>query len=454
MSNSKILVVDDEAGIRDQLGRWLHSEGYAVENAKNGREALSLVGKSSFKLILLDLKLPDVDGFEVLKKIHNDHPDICIIVLTGYGRDESPAQARRLGAFDFFEKPIRFDVLSHRIDEAIRQFWTQRQNEYQSREKQRQFQFENIVGQSQPMRDLFETIKRVANTDETVLLLGESGTGKDLVAGAIHYNSRCRENPLITANCTTLHENLAESELFGHERGAFTGATEKKTGKIQQAHLTSLFIDEIGELSPVLQAKFLQFLQYKTFERLGGSEQIAVDARIIAATNLNLENAVAEKRFRQDLFFRLKRFVIHMPPLRERKSDIPLLVAHFIRTNNRRNGKNIETISKPALALLESYSFPGNVRELENMIARAMLLENSKALQAETIRSCLVQPASDPQPNYRDFTYRDAKEVFEKFYFSQILDKAGGRITKAAKLAELDRSYLRKKLREHDLWKK
>ncbi|MFQ5637859.1 MAG: sigma-54-dependent transcriptional regulator [bacterium] len=454
MSCSRILIVDDEAGIRDQLARWLNSEGYTVEHAENGAEALSSVKKSNFNLVLLDLKLPDLDGFEVLEKIHKGYPDICIIVLTGYGRDESPAQARRLGAFDFFEKPIQFDALSQRIDDAISQFWAQKQNEYQSEEKQRQFQFENIIGESQPMRELFDIIKRVADTDETVLLLGESGAGKDLVAGAIHYNSRRRKYPLITANCTTLHENLAESELFGHEKGAFTGATERKIGKMQQAHLTSLFINEIGELSPLLQAKFLQFLQYKTFERLGGNEQIAVDARIITATNMNVEKAVAEKRFRKDLFFRLNRFAIRVPPLRERRSDIPLLITHFIKACNRRNGKNIKGISPAALRLFDNYSFPGNVRELENIIAQAMLLENSNALQTETICSCLIQPVSDAQPNYRDMTFRDARNIFEKAYFSQILDKAGGIITKAAKLAGLDRGYFRNKLKEHGLWER
>ncbi|MFQ5651822.1 MAG: sigma-54-dependent transcriptional regulator [bacterium] len=454
MTHSKILIVDDEPGIRDQLARWLNSEGYAVEHAANGKEALSCVKESNFNLVLLDLKLPDIDGFEVLEKIHKDHPDVCIIVLTGYGRDESPAQARRLGAFDFFEKPIQFDVLSERIDDAINQFWAQKQNEYQSEEKQRQFQFENIIGQSQPMREMFDAIKRVAETDETVLLLGESGTGKDLVAGAIHYNSRRRKYPLITANCTTLHENLAESELFGHEKGAFTGATARKIGKMQQAHLTSLLIDEIGELSPVLQAKLLQFLQYKTFERLGGNEQIPVDARIITATNINLEKAVAEKRFRKDLYFRLNRFAIRVPPLRERRSDIPLLVTHFIKACNRRNGKNIEGISKAALGVLEDYSFPGNVRELENIIVRAMLLENSHDLQVETIRSCLIHPVTDAQPNYREMSFREAREIFEKAYFSQILDKAGGMMTKAATLAGLDRGYLRDKLKKYGLWGK
>jgi DNA-binding NtrC family response regulator len=453
MAYCKILVVDDEPGIRDQLGRWLNSEGYGVENAKNGREALSLVSKNNFELILLDLKLPDMDGFEVLEKICEDHPDICIIVMTGYGRDESPAEARRLGAFDFFEKPIQFNILGKRIDEAMRQFWAQKEKEYQAEERQRQYQFENIIGKSQPMRELFDMIKRVAETDETVLLLGESGTGKDLIAGAIHYNSRRREYPLITADCTTLPENLAESKLFGHEKGAFTGATERRVGKIQQAHLSSLFINEIGELSPVLQVKFLQFLQYKTFERLGGNEQITVDARIITATNVNLQEAVAEKRFRNDLFFRLKRIVIRVPPLRERRSDIPFLVEHFIQAYNRRNSKNIEGISKAALGLLENYLFPGNVRELENIVAEAMLLEKSKVLQAETIRSCLIQPVTDAQPNYSNMTFREARKIFENAYFKQILDKAGGKITKAAKLAELDRSYFRNKLKEHELWK-
>jgi DNA-binding NtrC family response regulator len=337
MSYSRILVVEDEPGIGDQLVRWLSSEGYDVEKVQTGKDALEILRKSSFNLILLDLRLPDIDGLEILEKVSKEYPEICNIVLTAYSSDESIIRARNLGAFDFFEKPVQFEALSLRIDEAIAQFWSQRQGEYQRQEQEKHFQFENIIGRSRPMVKMFEEIKRVANTDETVLLLGESGTGKNLVAGAIHYNSRRKNQTLVTANCTTLNETLAESELFGHEKGAFTGADARKIGKIERANRTSLFIDECGELSLVLQSKFLQLIQEKTFERVGGHELISVDTRIIAATNIDLERAVKERQFRNDLFYRLERFVIRIPPLRERKSDIRLLVERCIKACNRRS---------------------------------------------------------------------------------------------------------------------
>jgi transcriptional regulator with GAF, ATPase, and Fis domain len=297
------------------------------------------------------------------------------------------------------------------------------------------------------MRRVLDLIQKVAETEETILIQGESGTGKELVAGAIHYNSLRRQNPLIIADCAGLSENLAESELFGHEKGAFTGAHARKIGKFERAHQTTLLVDEIGELSPHLQIKFLRFLQEKTFERLGGSEQIEVDVRIIAATNQNLLEAIAQNRFRHDLFHRLNRVQINVPPLREHRDDIPLLVSQFIKKYNRRNAKTIKDISKLALELLENCDFPGNVRELENIIANAILLEDGEVIKPETIRMRLVQPAADVQPNYRRLTFREARRIFEKAYFTQLLEQTGGNISQAARLAELDRTHLRNKMK-------
>jgi DNA-binding NtrC family response regulator len=444
----RILIVDDEQGIREQLSRWLSHEGYKTEQAENAKEALALAKKINFDVILLDLKLPDMDGFALLEKLHQEYPDICVIILTAFGTEDSPDKARAAGAFDFFPKPIQFESLIHRIDTAINQFRAQRENDYQREEAKRQFQFENLIGKSEAMRRVLDLIQKVAETEETIFVQGESGTGKELVAGAIHYNSLRRKNPLIIADCAGLSENLAESELFGHEKGAFTGAYSRKIGKFERAHQTSLFVDEIGELSPHLQIKFLRFLQERTFERLGGIEQIEVDVRIIAATNQSLSDAIAQNKFRQDLFHRLNRVLITVPPLRERRSDIPLLVAHFIKKYNRRNAKTIKDISKPALELLENYHFPGNVRELENIIASAILLEKGEVIKPETIRLRFVQPATDTQPDYRNLDYREAKRIFEKTYFSQLLDQTGGNISQAARLADWDRSHLRNKLKE------
>lgn len=446
--SSKILIVDDEQGIREQIARWLNYEGYKTEQAASAKEALALIRKMTFTVVLLDLKLPDMDGFALLEKIHLEFPDLCVIILTGFGNEDSPARARAAGAFDFFPKPIHFASLIHRIDAAIAQFRAERENYYQREEEKRQFQFENIIGQSEAMRRMLELVQKISATEETILLQGESGTGKELVAGAIHYNSLRKQKPLIVANCAALTETLAESELFGHERGAFTGATARTIGKFERAHFTSLLVDEIGELSSHLQLKFLRFLQEKTFERLGGAEHIEVDVRIIAATNANLSEAVSQNRFRQDLFHRLNRVVINVPPLRERRGDVALLVKHFIKKYNRRNVKAIKDISKPALELLEKYRFPGNVRELENIIASAMLLEDGEVIKPETIRLRLVQPVTDSQPEYRNLDYREAKRIFEKAYFSQLLDQTGGNISQAARLADWDRSHLRNKLKE------
>ncbi len=446
--SSRILIVDDEQGIREQITRWLNYEGFKTEQAANAKEAQALIRKMNFNVVLLDLKLPDMDGFALLEKLHQEYPDICVIILTGFGDEDSPAKARAAGAFDFFAKPIHFESLIHRIDTAINQFRAERENYYNREEEKRQFQFENIVGQSEAMQRVLDLIQKIAATEETILIQGESGTGKELVAGAIHYNSLHRQNPLIIADCAGLSETLAESELFGHEKGAFTGAYARKIGKFERAHQTTLLVDEIGELSPHLQLKFLRFLQEKTFERLGGAEHIEVDVRIIVATNANLPEAVNQNRFRQDLFHRLNRVVITVPPLRERRADIPLLVSHFIKKYNRRNAKSIKDVSKPALDLLENYHYPGNVRELENIIASAILLEDGEVIKPETIRMRLIQPAANLQPDYRNLDYREAKRIFEKAYFTQLLEQTQGNISKAARMAQLDRTHLRHKMKE------
>jgi DNA-binding NtrC family response regulator len=388
-----------------------------------------------------------MDGISLLGKLHQEYPDTCIIILTGFGTGDSPAKARRAGAFDFFAKPIDFDSLSRRIDAAINQFRSERENYYQIEEAKRQLHFESIVAQSTAMRKVFDLIQKVVDTDETILITGESGTGKDLIAVAIHYNSQRKKETLIKADCAGLPEELAESELFGHEKGAFTGAIADRVGKFELADGTTLFLDEIGDLSLRLQLKFLRFLQEKIFERVGGNEKIEVNVRIIAATNKNLPKEVNQGRFREDLFHRLNRFVITVPPLRKRHGDIPLLVNHFIKKYNRRNTKMIKDISKPALELLEDYHFPGNVRELENIIASAILLEDGEVIKPETIRMRLVQPVADFQPNYRNLTFREARRIFEKAYFTQLLEQTSGNISQAARLAELDRTHLRNKMK-------
>jgi len=448
MMSSKILIVDDEQEIRRQLTRWLNHQGYKTEQAANGKETLAAVEKSNFHVILLDLQLPDIDGLTLLEKLHTDYPDICIIVLTAFGKEDSPMKARQAGAFDFFAKPIHFDSLIHRIDTAINQFSAVRENAHKREEVKRQFQFENIVGKSAAMHRVFGLIQKIAETDQTVLIQGESGTGKELVAGAIHYNSLRKHKELIIGNCAALTETVATSELFGHEKGAFTDAKAREIGKFQRAHLSTLFLDEIGTLSLKLQTKFLRFLEDKTFERLGSTEPIKVDVRIIAATNMNLLEAVQQNLFRGDLFHRLSGFVIPLPPLRERRDDIPLLIDDFIKKWNRQNAKTIKGISQAALDLLANYHFPGNVRELRNIMTTAILLEDGDMIKPENVRMQLIQPVTDLQPNYRGLTYKEAKNIFEKAYLTQLLEQTGGNISQAARLADWDRSHLRNKLKE------
>lgn len=448
MTPAKILIVDDEEDIRKELSKWLNDVGYKTSEAASGNAALALARRMNFDAVLLDLRLPDLDGFEVLQKLHEDYPDICIIVLTGYGTEDSPARARQFGAFDFFEKqPLKFERLITRIDASIQQFRLQRESFYQQEEVRRQYSFENIVGESDAMRRMFDLIRKVAETEETILIQGESGTGKELVARAIHFNSPRKQKAFIIVDCSALQENLAESELFGHEKGAFTGAFSRRAGKFERAHLNTLFLDEIGELPLPLQIKFFRFLQERTFERLGGVEQLEVDVRIIAATNLKLAEAVTQGKFREELYHRLNRFPIEVPPLRERHGDIPLLVRHFLKTCGRSRTKAPKDISPAALKLLENHHFPGNVRELENIVASAILLEESEVIQPEVIRLRLAQPIPEMQTEYADLPYKDAKEQFDKAYFLQVLKRFNHNVSKTAEFAQMDRSHVFTKLK-------
>ncbi len=447
MSPIKVLIVDDHLATREQLARWLNHEGFKTEQAANAKEALAQAHKTSFSVILLDMILPDRDGLDLLGELRRDYPDTCIIILTAFEKEDSPAKARAAGAFDFFAKPIHFESLGPRIDVAVEQFREKRMHDYQREEAQQEFQFESIVTKSDAMRRVFGMIQRIARTDETVLIQGESGTGKDLVANAIHYNSLRSQASLVKADCAGLTETLAESELFGHEKGAFTGADARKNGKFEQAHGTTLFLDEIGELTLPMQLKFLRFSQEKTCERVGGKEKLELDVRVIAATNSNLQEAVAQSRFRLDLLQRLQRVVIEIPPLRKRHGDIPLLAKHFIKRYNRRNGKNIHGISQPALELLERYHFPGNVRELENLIANAILMEDEELIQPETIRMRLSPPEARVRVDLSQLPYKSAKEQFEKDYFAQALARFNNNVTRTAEFAGMDRSHVTNKLK-------
>lgn len=452
MHPSKILIVDDLADTRLQIARWLNNENYVVEEANSGEQALEKIKKQTYSVVLLDLRLPEMDGFKVLHQIRKDYPDTCVIILTAYPDTESVKQALQAGAFDFFEKPIRFNTLMPRIESAIEKFDLAREQQYQTEEDQEKYSLEKIVGTSQKIIDLKNQILKVAKTEAPVLILGESGTGKELVARAIHFNSSRCNKPMMIVDCSTITPTLIESELFGHEKGAFTGAHKKKRGKLERANGSTLFIDEIGELTQPLQMKLLRFLQEDTIERVGGEEVMSIDARVLAATAVELKQALAEKKFREDLYFRLNVVTINIPPLRERKVDIALLANHFVKIYSRKNLNRVKSISTRALYILENYHFPGNVRELENIIHRAVILAEKEEITPESISfDPLVAPKQLIDEQYYDTSLRDFSAEREKEYLLYQLKKHNWHIINTAAAIGIDRSNLTLKMKKYGI---
>ncbi len=380
-----IHIIDDEPIIHEVLGDLLTSEGYAVENSFRGEEALEKHSAHGFELVLLDLLMPGMDGIDVLKRIKKIDPHSLIIIITAFASVESAISAMKMGAYDYIQKPFKHDELLLTVKRAIEHKKLQEENLRLKDALKRKFSFENIIGKSQVMKNVFETIKAVASTRSTILIQGESGTGKELVARAIHQNSDRAGFPFITVNSGSLPPDLLESHLFGHVKGAFTGAVSNKKGLFEAADKGTIFFDEISSLNLETQAKLLRVMQEREFMRLGGTKTIRVDARVIAATNSDLEELITEKRFRQDLFYRLNVIKIELPLLRERKEDIPLLVKHFLDTYGRENKKDIEGITEDVMEILVNSDWPGNVRELENLIERAVVLSKSKIITRENL---------------------------------------------------------------------
>jgi two-component system response regulator AtoC len=451
MQPSKILVVDDDGDIRAQITRWLKSENYETVEAESGEQALEKVKHQTYSVVLLDLKLPEMDGFKVLHQIRKEYPDTCVIILTAFAETENIKQALREGAFDFFEKPIKFNFLLPRIESAIEKFNATREQYYQSEEEQEKFALNKIIGSSPNMLKLKENIIKVAKTEATILILGESGTGKELVAKAIHYNSIRKDKPLMIADCSTITPSLIESELFGHEKGAFTGAYKRKKGKFERANSGTLFIDEIGELDKPLQMKLLRFLQEGTIERVGGEEVIPVDARVLTATAVDLKQAMERKEFREDLYFRLSVVTIHIPPLRERKEDIPLLVDNLIKIYNRKNFKEVKGISGRGLQLLNGYDFPGNVRELENIIHRAVIQANDSEISPEDITFDQLISRRPFDEQYYNLSIKDFVAKREKEYIIYQLNKHDWHISKTSEIIGIDRSNLTLKIKKYGI---
>jgi two-component system response regulator PilR (NtrC family) len=400
-----IHVIDDEPIIHDVLNQLLSSEGYEVVLSSSGEEALEKHSSQFYAVTLLDLLMPGLDGIEVLRGIKRIDPQAVIIIITAYASVESAISAMKMGAYDYIQKPFKHDELLLIIERALEHKSLQDENLRLRDALDRKFAFENIIGRSQPMQRIYELIKATAPTRSTILIQGESGTGKELVARAIHQNSDRRRFPFVVVNSGALPPDLLESHLFGHVKGAFTGAVSQKNGLFETADRGSIFFDEISTVGFETQAKLLRVMQDKEFMRLGGTKTIRVDARIIAATNADLEELIERKAFRQDLFYRLNVIKIELPPLRERKDDIPLLVKHFIDIYRRENEKEIEGITDDVLEILEDYHWPGNVRELENLIERAVVLSKSKLITRNTLPPFLL----DRRPGDRDIAAEEEK---------------------------------------------
>jgi DNA-binding NtrC family response regulator len=437
-SKGLIHIIDDEPVIHEVLGDLLTSEGYAVERSFGGEEALDKHSSHRYDLILLDLLMPGMNGIDVLKKLKKIDPHSIIIIITAYASVESAISAMKIGAFDYVQKPFKHEELLLTIERAIEHKNLQDENIRLRDELKRKFSFEKIIGKSKLMHDIFELIKASAPTRSTILLQGESGTGKELVARAIHLNSDRANAPFIVVNSGSLPPDLLESHLFGHVKGAFTGAVSDKKGLFEAADKGTIFFDEISSLNPETQAKLLRVMQDREFMRLGGTSTIKVDVRVIAATNSDLEELIEEKKFRQDLFFRLNVIKIELPPLKDRKEDIPLLVKHFLDLYSEENKKEISGITEDVMEVLEGHEWPGNIRELENIIERAVVLTKTKLITRESLPSFLYSSqekqltALSSAPNFR--TLREQTHLLQRKWILEALKKTSGVQKEAAQL--------------------
>ncbi len=439
INNVLIHLIDDEPIIHDVLGQLLESEGFGVEISASGEEALKKFEEQKFDLILLDLLMPGLDGLEVLKQIKKIDPEALVIIITAYASVESALTAIRMGAYDYIQKPFKNDELLMTIRRALEHRQLQEENIRLRHELKKKFSFENIIGKSQAMMNVFELIKAAAPTRSTILIQGESGTGKELVARAIHLNSDRARHPFVVVNSGSLPPDLLESHLFGHVKGAFTGAVADKKGLFEAADRGTIFFDEISSISLETQVKLLRVMQDKEFMRLGGTRTIKVDVRIIAATNTDLEELIEQKAFRKDLFYRLNVIKIELPPLRARKEDIPLLVRHFIELYNTENQKQVEGVSEDVLEILMDYDWPGNVRELENVLERAVVLCKSRIITREVLPSFLLggKKIMFEELDSASLDLKEKTAEFQKKLILTALEKAGGVQKKAAQMLGL-----------------
>ncbi len=436
-----ILVVDDEESVRDSLYNWFIEDGYQVECAENAKKALAILEADSYDIILADIKMPGMDGLELLKRIKSLRPESIVIIITAFATVDTAVQALKDGAFDYVTKPFDPDDLSHLIRNASKQISLVEENEILKEKVVSLQNIEDMIGKSEAIQKVFKQIESVAQSNASVIISGESGTGKELVARAIHTNSARRFFPMVSVHCGSLTESLLESELFGHEKGAFTGAVYNRKGRFEMADSGTIFLDEIATISPKMQVELLRVLESKTFVRVGGNKEISSDFRVICATNRDLKTMVEKGTFREDLYYRLNVVNINVPPLRERVEDIPLLVEYFIKKYCADMNRQLITIDPQALRRLEEFPFPGNIRELENMIERAIVVGNGKRI---TLKDLPVGKES-VSPAF------ESLDDLEKSHISQILEKYTWNISASAKALKVDRVTLYNKIKKYEL---
>jgi two-component system response regulator AtoC len=455
MAQKSILVADDDASIRSLLKQLLTDEGYSITEAATGTEVVAQVGESSPDLVIMDVRMPELDGIEALPKVRQASPKTAVLIMTAFGSSNAAIKAMELGAFDYITKPFELDKISHTVKRAFDYQDLAQEVEVLRDEISSLVQTERIVGNSPPMQEVYKTVGKVAKADATVLITGESGTGKELVAEALHYNSNRRSGPMVKVSCAALPETLLEAELFGHEKGSFTGAMTMRKGRFELADKGTVFLDEIGEMSLATQTKLLRVLQERKIERVGSSLPIKVDIRIICATNKDLQKQVEQNKFRDDLFYRLNVINIHMPPLRERKEDVPALVEHFLAKHRYSATAQPAAISEEALKRLTEYEWPGNVRELENVVERAVVLSRGQIITSRELPFGEHVDGEHEDENEdvsaeRSF-FKKSVSQFEKDLIMKALKDAGGNRSKAAEMLGIYRRLLYAKIKEYGL---
>ena len=434
-----IMIVDDEKIVRESFYYWFQKAGHFVEKASSAFEALEQLEKTAFDLLFVDIKMPEMDGIELLEKIRLEYPDTFVIIITAYGSIESAVKAMKIGASDYLLKPFKPDQLSLTLEKVAQQKRLTAQYNYVKGCLEKITRFDNIIGQAESMRQVFRLIPEVAASDASVLITGETGTGKELVAKALHAKSQRSDRPFITINCGAMPDSLLESELFGHQKGAFTGALHARKGFLEVVSGGTLFLDEIGDISSKMQMDLLRVLEDKTITRLGSSESRKVDFRLISATRRNLEEETRKGAYREDFYYRINVIHIHVPPLRDRKEDIPLLVEHFLQKYSQETAKRVDRVSSPTMNLIKGYDWPGNVRELENAIERAVVLSSSRTLTTEDFAFLQPTVGSNRKPR--------TLEELERVHIIDILKENEWNVSKSAQILGINRVTLHKKIK-------